>query len=306
MSTLDLASRPLTELAGLWHPEGVYLDSATYGLPPQPAWDALHAALDEWRGGTGRWEEWSEATQRARESFARLVGVPAGRVAVGGSVGELFGLVAAAVPDGTRVLVADDDFTSLLFPLVVQEERGVTLVSVPTSELAERLDSSFGAVAFSAVQSSTGEVADLDAIEAAAAAAGALTLLDATHAVGWLPFDAVALRRGGVRRVQVADVAARHGVPLRRRAVRRARPPAARELVRGRGASTTPTTGCRCGSRTTPAGSTARPPGSPGSGARRRSSWSSRSASSGSTSTTSRSRTPSAPGSGSSRRTRRS
>ena len=190
MSALDLASRPLTELAGLWHPEGVYLDSATYGLPPEPAWDALQAALDEWRGGTGRWEEWSEATQRARESFARLVHVPAERVAVGGSVGELFGLVAEAVPDGTRVLVPEGDFTSLLFPLAVQAERGVTLVSVPVPELAERLDSSFGAVAFSAVQSSTGEVADLDAIEAAAAAAGALTLLDATHAVGWLPFDA--------------------------------------------------------------------------------------------------------------------
>jgi selenocysteine lyase/cysteine desulfurase len=116
--------------------------------------------------------------------------VPAERVAVGGSVGELFGLVAAAVPDGTRVLVPEGDFTSLLFPLAVQEERGVSLVSVPVPELAERLDESFGAVAFSAVQSSSGEVADFDAIEAAAASADALTLVDATHAVGWLPFDA--------------------------------------------------------------------------------------------------------------------
>jgi selenocysteine lyase/cysteine desulfurase len=40
------------------------------------------------------------------------------------------------------------------------------------------------------VQSSTGEVADLDAIAAAAEHHGALTVIDATHAIGWLPVDA--------------------------------------------------------------------------------------------------------------------
>ena len=37
---------------------------------------------------------------------------------------------------------------------------------------------------------SSGEVADLKAIEAAAADAGAITLCDATQAVGWLPIEA--------------------------------------------------------------------------------------------------------------------
>ena len=45
-------------------------------------------------------------------------------------------------------------------------------------------------VAFSAVQMATGEVADLDAIAAAAAEHGAMTVVDATQAVGWLPIDA--------------------------------------------------------------------------------------------------------------------
>jgi len=40
------------------------------------------------------------------------------------------------------------------------------------------------------VQSADGRVADLDAIAGAASAAGALTLIDATQACGWLPFDA--------------------------------------------------------------------------------------------------------------------
>jgi hypothetical protein len=60
---------------GLWEPEGVYLDTASYGLPPRPAWEALQAALADWRVGRTSWEGWCEATERARELFARLVGV---------------------------------------------------------------------------------------------------------------------------------------------------------------------------------------------------------------------------------------
>jgi selenocysteine lyase/cysteine desulfurase len=40
------------------------------------------------------------------------------------------------------------------------------------------------------VQSSTGELADLDAITAAARRGGARVVVDATHAIGWLPVDA--------------------------------------------------------------------------------------------------------------------
>jgi selenocysteine lyase/cysteine desulfurase len=46
------------------------------------------------------------------------------------------------------------------------------------------------AVAFSAVQMSTGEVADVDRIVAVAESVGALTLCDATQALGWLPLQA--------------------------------------------------------------------------------------------------------------------
>ena len=64
------------------------------------------------------------------------------------------------------------------------------------AQLVEAIADGVDAVAFSAVQMSTGEVADLDAIEAAAASVGAITLCDATQAIGWLPlragrFDAV-------------------------------------------------------------------------------------------------------------------
>jgi selenocysteine lyase/cysteine desulfurase len=184
----------IDEARALWEPVGVYCNTASYGLPPRPAWDALQSALSDWHGGRTSWEHWGESTENARAAFARLVGSDVGRVAVGSTVSELVGSVVTALAPGARVVVPDIEFTSTLFPLLVQERLDVR--TVRPSELAEAIADGVDAVAFSAVQMSTGEVADLDAIEAAAAGVDAITICDATQALGWLPlragrFDAV-------------------------------------------------------------------------------------------------------------------
>src|SRR6201995_2398253 len=178
----------------LWTPAGVYCNTASYGLPPRPAWDALQAALADWQGGRTSWEHWGESTDAARAAFARIVGVEVDRVAVGSTVSELVGSVVTALPDGARVVVPEIEFTSTLFPLLVQ--RRLDVRTVPLTKLVEVIADGIDAVAFSAVQMSTGEVAGLDAIADAAAAVGGITICDATQAVGWLPlragrFDAV-------------------------------------------------------------------------------------------------------------------
>jgi selenocysteine lyase/cysteine desulfurase len=178
----------LADAQALWHPEGVYCNTASFGLPPDPAWAAMQAALDDWRGGRTSWEAWGEATNTARALFARMVGVAPERVAIGGTVSELVGALVTALPAGTRVVVPDVEFTSTLFPLLVQER--LEVVTVPVARLADAVADGAGAVAFSAVQMSTGELADLDAIVDAAAAGGAITIVDATQAAGWLPLDA--------------------------------------------------------------------------------------------------------------------
>jgi selenocysteine lyase/cysteine desulfurase len=182
---------PLTVAAAreLWDPEGTYLNTASFGLPPRHAWDALQEALDDWRTGRTSWEHWGEATEAARRSFARLIGVEPATVAVGATVSGFVGLVAASLPDGARVVAPDVEFTSTLFPFLVEARRGVSVRTVPTAELAEAIDETTDVVAFSAVQMATGEVADLAAIAAAARRHGALTLVDATQACGWLPLD---------------------------------------------------------------------------------------------------------------------
>jgi selenocysteine lyase/cysteine desulfurase len=182
----------IEEAQALFEPAVPYLNTASYGLPPRPAWEALQSALADWHGGRTSWEHWGESTERARALFARLVSVPVERVAVGATVSELVGLVAASFPSSDTVsqgvVVAPDvEFTSLLWPWLAQ---GYDVVTASVAGVADAIDERTSVVAVSAVQSSSGEVADLDAIVAAARAYDALVVVDATQAASWLPIDA--------------------------------------------------------------------------------------------------------------------
>lgn len=181
----------LAEAQQLFSPEPGWLNTASYGLPPAPAFDELQTALDQWRSGSAPWEMWAgDATGRAREAFARMVNVQAGDVTEGAQVSQMLAPIAAALPDGAVVLVPAEEFTSNLFPWLAQRHRGVRVRTVPAASLADSVDDSVDVVAFSVVQSATGAVADVDAILQAAKAAGAWTVGDGTQACGWLPVDA--------------------------------------------------------------------------------------------------------------------
>lgn len=174
----------------LWDAEPGYLNTASYGLPPRPAWDALQRSLADWQAGRTSWEPWVASVEPARAAFARLVHADPSTVATSATVSQLVGLVAAALPAGATVLVPEIEFTSNLFPWLVQEQRGVRVVTAPQAALPTAIDASTTVVAVSSVQSATGEVADLASITAAARAHGALVVVDATQSVGWLPIDA--------------------------------------------------------------------------------------------------------------------
>ncbi|MFL6078796.1 MAG: aminotransferase class V-fold PLP-dependent enzyme [Ornithinibacter sp.] len=173
-----------------FEPDGTYLNSATMGLPPRATLAALAAAQDEWRRGTAHAPGYDADVAAARGAYARLVGVGAGTVAIGSQVSPLVALVAAAVPDGSTVLVPEGEFTSVTFPFLAQGARGIRLREVPLAEIAGHVDGTTGLVALSAVQSSDGTVADLAAVEAAAARHGVDVMLDVTQAAGWLPLEA--------------------------------------------------------------------------------------------------------------------
>ncbi|MBQ0905659.1 aminotransferase class V-fold PLP-dependent enzyme [Micromonospora sp. U21] len=173
----------------LWQPEPGWLNTASYGLPPEPAWTAMQDALAAWRVGRTSWEGWGDSVQRARTAFAGLIGVPGEDVAVGATASQMLAPVAAALPAGSTVVVPEIEFTSNLFPWLAQEERGVTVRTVPADRLADAIDADTDLVAFSLVQSADGTVAAYDEIVASARAHGALVVVDASQACGWLPFD---------------------------------------------------------------------------------------------------------------------
>lgn len=170
--------------------EGTYLATATCGLPPRRTSERMTAVLDAWRRGAVSAAQFDATVTAARAGYARLVGVDPAQVAIGHQVSPLVGIVAASLPVGTTVLLAEEEFTSVSFPFAAQEPRGIRLKVAPLAELAEHVTSEVGLVAVSAVQSADGRLADLDAISAAADVVGADVLVDLTQAAGWLPVDA--------------------------------------------------------------------------------------------------------------------
>lgn len=177
------------DVSTLWDPKPGWLNTASYGLPPRPAWEALQAVLQDWRVGATSWEPWDESTTRARESFARLVGAQGRDVFVGGTVSAAIAPIAAALPDGSRVLVDDIEFTSNVYPWMVHADRGVEVVAASTDKLIDSIRPGVDLVAVSAVQSATGTVLDLAQVVAACKENGALLVIDGSQAVGWLPLD---------------------------------------------------------------------------------------------------------------------
>jgi selenocysteine lyase/cysteine desulfurase len=167
-----------------------YLAACTAGLPTRGTLAAMRTDLDLWGGGHVDPLRYGGLVEAGRELFGQVVGVPAERIATGSQTSAMTAVVAAALPDGAEVVVPDGDFSSIVFPFLAQAHRGVRVRSVPLGTLATSLRSDTALVAWSAVQSATGVVADSAAVVAAARAVGARTLCDLTQAAGVLPVSA--------------------------------------------------------------------------------------------------------------------
>ena len=189
---MDETSSILTvaDAAARFAPGSGYLAACTMGLPLAETLAAQRDDLERWTTGSRSPVAYGDVVERARASYAQLVGVPVTSVAVGSQTSAMVSVVAAAAPDGAEVVCVEGDFSSVVFPFLQQAHRGVTVRSVPVGELAEAVGPGTWCVVWSAVQSATGVVADDARIRAAASAHGVLTVCDVTQAAGVLPVDA--------------------------------------------------------------------------------------------------------------------
>jgi selenocysteine lyase/cysteine desulfurase len=165
-------------------PGTIYLDAATYGLPPRPTIAALDRAAKRWQMGAADWiQEWDQPSDSCRADFAALIGGTASEVAAIPAASVGVAMVAATLGAGDEVLVPEGEFTSVLFPLLVAAQRGVVVRELPLADLAGGVTPATRLVAFSQVQMQTGRSADVAGVCAAARRHGARVLLDATQGV---------------------------------------------------------------------------------------------------------------------------
>jgi selenocysteine lyase/cysteine desulfurase len=187
---VTLGTTSLTEAAALFRGGRGYLSACTMGLPTSETLAATLRDAERWARGEASVAGYGATVERVRASYAGLVGMPVDRVAIGAQASVFTGMVAASVADGGEVLCVDGDFSSMVFPFLGQEHRGVRVRHVPLAELASAITANTALVVFSLVQSSSGAVADAAGITAAARTHGARTLCDTTQAAGWMPVDA--------------------------------------------------------------------------------------------------------------------
>jgi len=172
-------------------PELIYLDGNSLGRTPKRTVEALHRVVDHWAGDLidSWWEhDWLNLALAVGDELAPLLGASAGEVAVHESttVG-IFQQVNAALdlaPDRRVIAIDDADFPT---------DRYVVEGIAKTRACAVRhgLDDleGVGVVLRSLVDYRTAEVADLAGETARAAAVGATTVWDLSHAAGVLELD---------------------------------------------------------------------------------------------------------------------
>jgi selenocysteine lyase/cysteine desulfurase len=189
MSTADTLLLPPRYTEGFIAGPG-YLAACTTGLPIRATVTGVQDSLMAWATGNFDADAAGSHVEGSRVAFARLVGVSPNQVGVGAQLSGLVSIVAASLPDGSQVLAAEGDFSSLTHPFEQFAHRGITVRYAPVSELADAVNEHTDLVVFSLVQSATGEVADAYSITEAARRVGARTVVDTTQAAGWLPHSA--------------------------------------------------------------------------------------------------------------------
>jgi len=161
-----------------------FLDTATSGLPPRFVADAMHACVQSWAQGRLQMSTFDAPMRTSRAAYASLIGVDERRVTMGTSVSSSIGLVAASIPDRSRVATLRGEFTSVTFPFAAQAARGVTVTELPSGRL-EDAAGEFDVVAASLVQSADGAVLDVETLRRSVGESGTVSVIDVTQALGW-------------------------------------------------------------------------------------------------------------------------
>jgi len=167
---------------------------------------ALDGQIEAWSDAAERvddkWERAGEKAGRVRRGFARLLGDPAGDIALGQNTHELVirFLSALGLRERPRLVTTDGEFHTIRRQLDrLAEERAIEVVKVgaiPADTLAERLvaaldDRTAAVLASSVLFGNAHLVSGLDRVLAACRRVGAELLVDAYHQLNVVPCSLV-------------------------------------------------------------------------------------------------------------------
>ena len=197
------AADPLAHKRGEFQlPAGkIYLDGNSLGALPLSVIDRLQATvLEQWGDDLiSSWNRhgWIDLPQQVGEKIAPLIGAATGQVICCDSISvNLFKLLATALhmrPGRSVILSVEDNFPTDLYMAqglsTLLQEQTCQLQQVSESALLDSIDESVAVLLLSHVNFRSGAILAMQAITAAAHAAGALVIWDLAHSAGALAVE---------------------------------------------------------------------------------------------------------------------
>jgi kynureninase len=184
----------------------VYMISNSLGAMPRGAAQSLAEYAETWATrGVRAWEErWWELASEVGNRIGRIIGAAPGTVSMHENVTTAEAVALSCLrPEGRRrtIVCTAMDFPSMVYLYRAQRDLGFDLkiveglddLSVPGERLADAIDDTTIAVAFSHVLFRSSYIVDARPVIERARASGATVILDGYQSAGIVPVDVAAL-----------------------------------------------------------------------------------------------------------------
>lgn len=183
----------------------IYLNSCSLGALSTRSRARVNEYLDLWdtRGASAWYEIWWGALADLRARYARIIGAPAGSIALHPNISTALTAVAESLEyrRRPRVVTTSLDFPTVAYQWLARSGDGIEVVvvespdgiTVPVELIARAVDERTALVATSHVFFASGAMQDVRGLADAAHRRGALLLIDGYQAAGQLPVDVQAL-----------------------------------------------------------------------------------------------------------------